>query len=245
LSVWGVFLAALATALATGLGAIPFLFGGRWTRSSLGTGDALAAGMMIAATLVLLFEGARTDVWLTALGAALGGVFMLATRAVLAHREQLTFATLRGADALQAAALVGAMTVHSFTEGAGVGVSFGGGATLGVLIAIAIAVHNIPEGFAISLVLVPRGTGVARAALWSIFSSLPQPLVAVPAFLFVEEFRSLLPLGFGFAGGAMLWMAATQLLPDALRETSARRVGIATAAAAAGMLALQALLLGL
>jgi zinc transporter ZupT len=245
LSVWGVFVAALGTALATGLGAVPFLFGQKRSRSWLGIGDALAAGMMIAATLTLLYEGGRKDVWLTALGAALGAAFMVATRAALAHRKRLTFATLHGADALKAAALVGAMTVHSFTEGAGVGVSFGGGATLGVLIAIAIAVHNIPEGFAVSLVLVPRGAGVARAALWSIVTSLPQPLVAVPAFLFVEEFRSLLPLGFGFAGGAMLWMAATQLLPDALHETSGRRVGIATALAAAVMLALQALLLGL
>ena len=175
----------------------------------------------------------------------MGAAFMVGTRAVLAHRKQLTFATLRGADALKAAAFVGAMTVHSFTEGAGVGVSFGDGATLGVLIAIAIAVHNIPEGFAVSLVLVPRGTGVARAALWSIATSLPQPLVAVPAFLFVDEFRSLLPLGLGFAGGAMLWMVVAQLLPDALHEASARKVGVAAGVAAAGMLALQALLLGL
>jgi hypothetical protein len=35
-------------------------------------------------------------------------------------------------------------------------------------------VHNIPEGLAISLVLVPRGEPVRRAAHWSIFSSLPR-----------------------------------------------------------------------
>jgi zinc transporter ZupT len=39
-----------------------------------------------------------------------------------------------------------------------VGVSFGGGETLGGLITAAIAVHNIPEGLAISLVIVSRGT---------------------------------------------------------------------------------------
>jgi zinc transporter ZupT len=245
LSVWLVFLAALGTALATGLGAVPFLFGLGRSRSWLGVGDALAAGMMAAASAALLYEGGRKDVALTVLGAAAGALFMVGTRGVLAHRKRLTFATLRGSDALKAAALVGAMTVHSFTEGAGVGVSFGGGATLGVLIAIAIAVHNIPEGFAVSLVMVPRGTGVARAAAWSIVTSLPQPLVAVPAFLFVDEFRSLLPLGFGFAGGAMLWMVVTQLLPEALRETSARKVGLTAAAAAVAMLGLQALLLGL
>ena len=42
----------------------------------------------------------------------------------------------------------------------------------------------------------------------------------------------------------MLWMVATQLLPDALRETSGRKVGLVATAAAAVMLLLQALLLG-
>ena len=244
MSIWLVFVAALGTALATGLGAIPFLFGRGRDHSWLGVGDALAAGMMAAASAALLYEGGRKGIGLTVVGAAVGPLFMVGTRAALAHRKHLTFATLHGADAVKAATFVGVMTVHSFTEGAGVGVSFGDGATLGLLIAIAIAVHNIPEGFAVSLVLVPRGTGVARAAAWSIVTSLPQPLVAVPAFLFVEEFRSLLPLGLGFAGGAMLWMVATQLLPDALRETSGRKVGLVAAAAAAAMLLLQALLLG-
>jgi zinc transporter ZupT len=62
--------------------------------------------------------------------------------------------------------IVGVMTLHSFTEGIGVGVSFGDGAALGLLIATAIAVHNIPEGLAISLVLVPRGVSISRAAVW-------------------------------------------------------------------------------
>jgi zinc transporter ZupT len=244
-SVWLVFVVALGTALATGLGAIPFLFVKTRTRSWLGLGDALAAGMMLAASVALLYEGARNGAALTVLGVIGGALFMAGTRTVLAHRKKLTFGTLRGAAALEAATFVGAMTVHSVTEGVGVGVSFGQGATLGVLIAIAIAVHNIPEGLAVSLVMIPRGASVGRAAVWSIVTSLPQPLVAVPAFIFVEQFRSLLPLGLGFAGGAMLWLVATRLLPDALHETSARRVGLMAGAAAALMLALQALLLGL
>ena len=135
--------------------------------------------------------------------------------------------------------IVGVMTVHSVAEGVGVGASFGGGDAFGLLIALAIAVHNIPEGFAISLVLVPRGTRVRSAAAWSIFSSLPQPLMAVPAYLFVEQFDALLPVGLGFAAGAMIWMAAAELLPDALAHSTRRTVALDTGLAFAAMLGLQ------
>jgi zinc transporter, ZIP family len=113
----------------------------------------------------------------------------------------------------------------------------------GLVIASAIAIHNIPEGLAISLVLVPRGVGVSRAAGWSVFSSLPQPLVAVPAFLFVALFDGLVPLGLGFAGGAMLWMVAAQVVPDALHTSSRRSVALALVVSTGAMLALEALLL--
>ena len=140
--------------------------------------------------------------------------------------------------------IVGVMTIHSFTEGVGVGVAFGDGQALGALITTAIAVHNIPEGLAISLVLVPRGVSVLRAAGWSVFSSLPQPLMAVPAFLLVEWFEPVLPVGLGFAGGAMVWMVVVQLLPDALRTAPMRGVAAVTAVSTSAMIALQLALLG-
>jgi ZIP family zinc transporter len=104
-------------------------------------------------------------------------------------------------------------------------------------------VHNIPEGLAISLVLVPRGTSVRSAAGWSIFSSLPQPLMAVPAFLFVEAFSGVLPVGLGFAAGAMVWLVGADLLPEALETTGAGTVAVAVAGSALAMLVFLILLL--
>ena len=99
------------------------------------------------------------------------------------------------------------------------GVAFGDGKSIGLLTALAIAVHNIPEGLAISLILVPRGVSVLHAAGSSVVSSLPQPLLALPAFAFVEAFGQALPIGLGFAGGAMIWMVLAQIVPDALRSS--------------------------
>jgi zinc transporter ZupT len=139
--------------------------------------------------------------------------------------------------------LIGVMTAHSFAEGVGVGVSFGGSEGMATFITAAIAVHNIPEGLAISLVLVPRGTSVGVAALWAVFSSLPQPIMAVPSYLAVHAFAPFLPVGFGIAAGAMIWMVFAELIPDANRNASPSIVGVTVTLAFALMIAFQYLLL--
>lgn len=235
--------AATLTALATGLGALPFLLARRPGRSWLGLANGLAAGFMVGASIGLLWEGWGYGSGRVFAGAAAGVVFIAVTRKLLGHKREVHLGAFTGADATKMLLIVGIMTVHSFTEGVGVGVSFGGGETLGLVIALAIAVHNVPEGLAISLVLVPRGVSVGRAAGWSIFSSLPQPLMALPAFVFVETFEPFLPVGLAFAAGAMLWMVAAELLPEALREAPVRAVAAVGIPSAAAMVLLQAALL--
>lgn len=234
---------ALGTALATGLGAIPVGYmraaGPKW----LGIGSGVAAGFMIGASIALFYEG-RHDVVETVLGAVVGVVFIAILQFTILRRgEGVQIGQLRGASAAKSLTIIAVMTVHSFTEGVAVGVSFAGERNLGLLIAIAIAVHNIPEGFAISLTMVPSGSSVWEAARWSIFSSLPQPLMAVPAFLGVENIDALLPAGLGFAGGAMLWMVGTQLVPDARETISGGSLFAVGLGAMAAMLALEAALL--
>lgn len=237
-----VFLYALITALATGLGALPFLFVQHMPRRWLGISNALAAGLMAGASAGLLHEGTAFGVARVVIGVALGLAFIVTSQRFLSRRPALELGALRGADALKGLMIVGVMTIHSVGEGVGVGVSFGGGEALGLFITIAIAVHNIPEGLAISLVLVPRGEPVWRAAAWSVFSSLPQPLLAVPAFLFVETFVRFLPIGLGFAAGAMLWMVFAELIPEALEDTGRGAIALTVTLSVVAMLVFQALI---
>lgn len=225
-----VFAYAMVTALATGLGALPFAFVERLSDRAVALANAVAAGLMLGASFGLVSEGSAYGRLETLGGAVIGVVFILVTQHLLDgyDDQDLVFGAATGESARRMLLMVVVMTVHSFSEGVAVGVSFGGGTVLATAITAAIAIHNIPEGIAITAVLRARGVSLPKCAGWSVFSSLPQPLMAVPAFLFVEAFRPALPWGLGFAAGAMVFMVLVELLPEAFEE--GRRVEVATVA---------------
>lgn len=243
INVWTVFLAAMLTAVATGAGALPFLVLRGLSPWWVSIANAVAAGLMFAATHSLVAEGITLSPERLLLGMLLGLCGIQAARRLLGEGEGVEIASLKGLDATKAFLIIAVMTAHSFAEGVGVGVSFGGSGELATFITAAIAIHNIPEGLAIALVLVPRGTPVWQAALWAIFTSLPQPIAAVPAYIAVSSFVPFLPVGFGIAAGAMIWMVFAELIPDSNRHASSSTVGVVVTLSFASMLAFQYLLL--
>lgn len=218
-----VFIYAFLTAAATAIGAVPFVFVRSVSPRTIAYANAIASGLMLGACYSLVAQGADIATLQTGAGALLGVGFILATERYL-HAHKVEFGNIRGAGARKMALIIIVMTVHSVAEGVAIGASFAGGTTLAVLITAAIAVHNIPEGLAISAVLRPRGASIASCAWWSFFSSIPQPVVAVPAFLFVDALRPALPYSMGFAAGAMVFMVLVELLPEAYGE--GRRAGV-------------------
>jgi len=242
-SVVTVVVAASVTAIATGLGALPFVVFPRLGRVAAGRANAAAAGLMLAASFALVDEGLSIAPALAIVGLVTGLAAIVASDRLLTRTGVHDIADLADANAAKAMLILGVMTAHSFAEGIGIGVSFAGREGLGAYITTAIALHNVPEGLAIALVLVPRGTHVYKAALWAIFTSLPQPLMAVPAFVFVDLFRPMLPIGLGLAAGAMIWMVLGEIFPDAVADLPAEHAAAAATLAFTTMIAIQAWLL--
>jgi zinc transporter ZupT len=50
--------------------------------------------------------------------------------------------------------------------------------------------------------------------------------MVAPAFLLVEAFGPVLPVGLGFVAGAMIWMVFSELIPDPLEDASGRVVAM-------------------
>ncbi|MFB6312150.1 MAG: ZIP family metal transporter [Salinirussus sp.] len=231
-----VFLAGLLTALATGVGAVPFFLvediGDRWNVLLWG----LASGIMVSASLFgLLREGLNYGTqWLIVPGLVAGVVLVVVGHHIIDH-SKLDPRHYAEADFRKLVLILGVLTVHSFPEGVAVGVAFAelGLATgdavsilgvtvpvLGLFMTIAISIHNIPEGIAISIPLEAMGVSNPRKVWWAVFSSLPQPIGAVIAFTFVSVATAFLPFGFGFAAGAMIYLVLTEFIPEA-REAGA------------------------
>ncbi|MHB1570240.1 MAG: ZIP family metal transporter [Solirubrobacteraceae bacterium] len=113
------------------------------------------AGVMLAATAFSLLVPAleRGSLGEVLLGFVLGSGFIAALDAVVPHaharfRERGRAAAEKLARH-RARLLLSALTIHNLPEGMAVGVTFAAGGTrLGVSLAIAIAIQNVPEGFA-------------------------------------------------------------------------------------------------
>ncbi len=216
--VWQVFWVALLTDLACGLGALPFAFTKKLSARWQGLAYAVAGGMMVSASVFSLAEQGlrRGKAWEIVAGMLLGAAFFWWTAKRL-EGNIWTIDHLSAEDSRKAIVLILTMTVHSIPEGVAIGVGYATGELkFGLLLAVAIGIHNIPEGIAVSLPLRAKGVSVWKCAWYSILTSLPQPVFAVPAFLLFWAFQPLLPVGLGFAGGAMMYLVAAELLPESI-----------------------------
>lgn len=234
------FLAACATALATGVGAIPvWLLGSRaaaLTPLLLG----VAAGVMGVASIVGLLLPAADEgtAWELAAGLAAGALLLGVARRRLDHES--VFMGRSGPGARTSALVFAVLFVHSLPEGLAVGTAYASDrAGLSLFVILAIGIQNIPEGTSVAIPMEAAGFSRMRQFWAAVGTSAPQPVGAVIAYLAVEQVNALLPFSFAFAAGAMLSLIVVELLPDAYAD---RRRWVAPTA---GLLAGAAVMLAL
>ncbi len=221
------------TFLMTTLGAaVVFFFRGaiddRVNRAFLG----FASGVMMAASVWSLLlpsiDQSREQgllPWLPpAAGFAFGGVFLYLGDKTLPWFH----ADYKGKEA-GTKLLVLAVTVHNIPEGMAVGLAFvlAGqhpkepaylAAAAGL--ALGIGIQNFPEGAAISLPVRQGGASVWKSFWIGSLSGIVEPLAGILVFLTASVVVVLMPWLLAFAAGAMIYVVADELIPQAQPDES-------------------------
>lgn len=132
--------------------------------------------------------------------------------------------------------LIGAFSTHSIPEGLALGILLGAiGSTFSVEsfwvvipLVIAVGVHKIPEGTAISVTFQREGLSKLKSFFVGQASGVFAFLSGIAGFFIAISIDAILPYAMGFAGGAMVWVAVHELIPKSIEKekTSKATIGI-------------------
>ena len=233
-------IATCGTWLVTALGAALVLFAKRVSQKYLDASLGVAAGIMIAASFWSLLAPAikmaaqsygETYKWIPPLaGFLLGAVVLQIIDRILPHMHpDLTVAEGPKTSWQRSTLLVLAITIHNIPEGLAVGVAFGAAAGLAgaahasqvgaaVALAIGIGLQNFPEGTAVALPLRREGMSRMRAFWYGQLSGIVEPVAGVLGAVLVMSMTAILPYALAFAAGAMIFVVAEELIPEAQRK---------------------------
>lgn len=245
-TLYGVLCGTGFTFLMTTLGAaVVFFFQGKMKEKMNRACFGFASGVMLAAAVWSLLLPAIEQSkelgmisWLPgAAGFALGGAFLYLVDKTLPwfhadYKEKEAGTSL----------LVLAVTIHNIPEGMAVGLAFAlagqypdNSAYLAAAVGLAlgIGIQNFPEGAAIALPVHQSGAGTVKSFLWGCLSGIVEPIAGILVSLAAAQIIPAMPWLLSFAAGAMIYVVADELIPQAQPD---EKTNIGTISVMAGFL---------
>jgi ZIP family zinc transporter len=208
--------------LATGIGSIIALFCHHTNKKFLSASLGFSAGVMIYVSFVEILQKARDSLievkgevmgnWLTAIS-FFGGIVVILLIDILIpsyenpHEphivEEMDSKKMHGPKLMRMGIFTAlAIAIHNFPEGLATFTAALTEPTIGISIAIAIAIHNIPEGISVA-VPIHAATGSRKKAFWySFLSGVSEPVGAAIGYLILMPFFSPVTFGILFASVA-------------------------------------------
>ena len=232
-----VLLYASLAALAASLGAAPHAIRGRLALPVLGWANALAAGLMLGVAYSLMSLSADEGMVQGAVGALVGLGTVRLTHAGTGT-ENLDLNRIGELSPAYGYQVVLVNTLHAAYEGVAIGAAMLVSLPFGISMALALAVHNIPEGMVLTAILAERGVRVPHAAILAVATNLNQALLAVVTFSVVGVVPWLLPGVLGFSVGALLYLVLVELLPESYHQAGRTSIAVVTLVAMAMVVAL-------
>jgi ZIP family zinc transporter len=216
----------LFAGLATGIGSLIAFLNGRASTRFLSVALGFSAGVMIFVSMIEIFVKAKDKLvgamglipgsWMTA-AAFFGGILFIALIDKLVPEDEnphemhtvdeMAGTPSSGHDHFKALKRTGifvalAIAIHNFPEGLATFIAALSDPKLGIAIAVAIAIHNIPEGISVSVPIYYATGSRKKAFVWSFLSGLSEPVGALVGYLLLRPFINDIVFGVLFAGVA-------------------------------------------
>jgi len=205
--------ALLYTAIAASanlIGAAAVVAHSRWSVRALENMVALSAGFMISVALLDLTPDAiRTHGEKAALIILLGYLLVHLTQHTLAPHFHFGEEHHQVTKMVSFSALAGLM-LHTFVDGVAIASGFGVSPALGMLVFLAILLHKLPEGLAISSLFL--ASGESRRAAFAASAALAVSSLVGAAL--TEQIPVLGQYGLPLAAGVTLYVGASNLVPE-------------------------------
>ncbi|MHB1418308.1 MAG: ZIP family metal transporter [Bacillota bacterium] len=216
----GLVLLSVIAGLATCLGALAVLALGKATEKSLALFLGLAIGIMSGVVVFDLLPSAfwYGDLSTTLEGFALGAllIFLLDRALFLVTRSSPVERNKLYLVNMGYLIAIG-IALHDLPEGIAIAAGYSATRELGLLIALAIGIHNIPEGMALTAPLKMGGVSTRRIILVNVLVSILTPVGTVLGMILVGISPGAISLLLALAGGAMAYIIRFNLLPESQR----------------------------
>lgn len=202
----------------TGIGGLSAFFITKTSNRIMSTILEFSAGLMTAVvSFELLPEAFKLGGTLYTFAGILSGIIVVVfIENILKRSNLLKHGT--GSGLLRAGVLMAiAIALHNFPEGFAVGSGFEASLGLGFTITVVIIIHDIPEGIAMAVPMRAGGFSKIKAFTYTLLSGVPMGFGALLGAALGEISTLLTASSLGFAGGAMLYIIYGELVPESKR----------------------------
>lgn len=109
-----------------------------------------------------------------------------------------------------------AIASHNFPEGMAIGSGYEASPRIGFLLMLTIAIHDVPEGMAVATTFRLTGMSKVKAFVSSLIAGTPTILGTVTGSLLGQISAQWIAISMGFAAGAMIYTVSHEILPQAI-----------------------------
>ena len=183
----------------------------------------ISAGVM---TVVVFLDLIPEAIELGSMGVALLGMFLGVTIIALLDyifpHEHFQGKPVVGDFYKTGILLALGIALHNIPEGLAIGAAYSATSTLGISLAVIIGIHNFPEGMAVATSLSLAGLSSMKILFITILAGVPMGLGTFIGAYLGNISQFFLSLSLGFAAGAMLFITFDDLIPAAHKSNKGR-----------------------